>query len=512
MKPPELSSESSATSNKTTGMQGARKRTVVIAAVLSSHFIVAGAETSLEAPAEFELRAQHLELEIDLARIEITIDDNEPPRVTLPPIILQPGQTARNLSASTVGGSVVLRGTVGHGDPVPRAIVSATISSSQTVRIVGSSLELTVVHEPDDEPVQQQIPPTDAVKKPVPGREAEAEANAIVVVVVDDSETRVEGASDVWIQAQGGSTEIAGTRGDLSIKLVTGFAQLTNHHGNLDLDATDSEVTIEKAAGAVVATIHGGSLSVLESLADLNAEATEAFIEIRSAPALTHITGSYSTIQVTAGARRGLRVTGSHLDLSIDDVENGISANLSGGSLSARSIEGRCTLDLRDDLDAVLSDLRGDVRITGKHGPTVELHRVSGHSNIDLDDAEVKFGDLGSLALQTNDSSVTGFGVRNITGLIAHNTSLDLTLPDLVGRTEIKLSGATQADLQLSTPCQIKAELGDGIIGDRVRVSGCLLDFDGAQKRQPRRGIDGRTPIRVTATMEDTSKLFVTAY
>ena len=488
-------------------------RPVVLAVTILGFYSIAWAEDVIKPPAEFEIHAPNLDLVIDHARIEIVVNDDETPRIRVSPITIQNGQTNRELTASTVGGSVILRGMVETGNPVPRAIVWATITSSQTVRIEGRSLELTVVREPEDEVVQDgPTQATDGVEPPAADQDDEAGANASVTAIVDDSETRIEGVSDLWIQARGGSSNIVGTRGDLTIALKTGFARLTRHQGELNLDATDSEVTIDQAAGVVAAKIHGGSLSVLESLADLNAEVTEAFIGVRSAPSRTQLTGSDSTIQVSAGARDGLRVTGSRLDVSIDDVENGISAILSGGSLSARSIEGHCTLDLRDGVDAVISDLRGDVRLSGKQGATIELHRVTGHSNINLDDAELEFGDLGSLILRTNDASVTGFGVRNITGLVAHNTSLNLTLPDLVGRTELKLSGATQADLQLSTPCQIKAELGDGIIGDRVRVSGCLLDFDGAQKRQPRRGIDGRPPIRVTAALEDSSTLVVNAY
>ncbi len=45
--------------------------------------------------------------------------------------------------------------------------------------------------------------------------------------------------------------------------------------------------------------------------------------------------------------------------------------------------------------------------------------------------------------------------------------------------------------------------------GDRLRVSGCLLDFDGAIKRRIPRGIDGRTLIRLDAKLDQQATLQV---
>jgi len=472
------------------------------------------AQHRIELPIEVALETQRLELDLTDARVVITIDSSRPARFSAH--AADPG----------IGGDVSLEGAIspqaatqiwrrGTGGDLPTIVVDINVVPDQVLVINGKHLDLGITFS------DSTIEPNPAAEPDTPSKEATVKAPESadhgtpgdtgpgISVRLEDSAFRATRLQGLNLAATRSIIDLDITSGPLEIELVESEVHVRGLTGSSTLHAIASDVAIEDAKAGISVDLEEGSLTATRSDLKLNGTVSNTELALTTLFGSAQLDGSNTRIWITDGRNLPVHLKGTDLDIVLDDVGGPIRAELIGGQIQADTIGGRFDLKLEEGAEADLRDLENDLAIALYAGSTAGVSHVAGHTRISLNDSELEVSDLKSLELHAQVGRVTGTDIRNLTHIEMTDTDLDISLPGIQGKHDILLRGSTNAVVRLPTPCRVVAKMPDTTDGDRLRVSGCLLDFDGSAKRGMQRGIDGQPPIRLNATLDDSATLDV---
>jgi hypothetical protein len=497
---------------------GRRRPPLVGALVVACAVYFAAPEAEAQQQAALPLSASfsspRVELELTDARVRITVGAEGTPHIDAR---VEPGGSTTDvrLEVDHTPGSVTRIRRPDADGPQPTITVDLELSVDQVLSVAGARLELEISGPPPDPevlpPDQDPSPaaPTAKDSTSTAERPPEKSESPNTTVVVTDSQVTARNLGALSLTATGGMVDLSTSVGSSELRLDGSAAFLHRMRGSAVIEAFDSETTIEDAEGGVVINLDGGALTVNRSTSAIRGEFYGADVSIVTASGALQLSGSDSSIRVTDVTRAQTRISGDELRVALNDVGGPVHLALNGGSLGADVVEGRVDLQLTARAEAEIGDIRGDLAAVLSDGVRAEIDGVTGHTRVQLQYGELDLSDLKSLDLATQGGLVTGRGIRSIQRLEATDSDLELLLDDVNGRPKIDLRGTTDARVQLSTPCRVVAKLPESPFGDHLRVSGCDFDFDGTSKRSLRRGVDGRAPVVLEATLDENASLRV---
>ena len=472
------------------------------------------AQRRIDLPIEAALETPRVELNLTDARVVITIDPSRPARFSAR--AADPG----------IEGDVSLEGAispravtqvwrnVGEGD-LPVIVVEINLDPEQVLVVTGKRLDLGIsISDSTTEP-EPAVDPNAAADDGAAGADNSIsqsnpeETLSGISIHVEDSTLRATGLQDLNLAATRSIVDLDFTGGSTEIDLDECEVHVRSLSGSSTLHAVSSELTLEDVQASVSADLEGGHLTATGGDLNLKGKVSNTGISLVSLTGSVQLNGSDTSIRITDGQNLPVQLNGQDLDILLDDVGGPIKADLVGGRIQADTIGSRFDLQLAAGAEGDLRNLADDLTVILNDGATASVNRVVGHARIKLNDSELEISNLKSLDLRARGGILTGTDIRNLTHVEIVDTELDITLPGIQGNHDILLQGSTTAVVRLPTPCRVVAKMPDTTDGDQLRVSGCLLDFDGSAKRGMQRGIDGQPPIRLNATLDEFATLEV---
>ncbi len=467
----------------------ARALTVAVAAAFLTP--AAGAQQHIPLPVDAALTTPRLELDLTNARVRVQIGPERQPRFSARLADPSTGQEAA-LEVNFIPGSLtgVYRP---ESTAAPTIVVDISMTEDQFLLIVGANLDVEIVgpvadEQPDGASAVEEDEPAAAEAQPEPA------TGSAITAVLTDSRLTTENLGGLSLTATRGANEITAHTGALALDLRESAARVHDHRGPITLHSLDSDSLFRNTEGAISADVNGGVWEVSQGRGAVTGELDAADVVLETVSGPIKLTGRNSSIRINGAPDSRTQISGDDLQIDLSDLGGPLNTVLTRGSLEAELLAGRVDLRLNSDVTADLRDVRGDLAAVVSDRSRVAIRGVREHTRIQLNESELEVGDLKSLDLDARDSIVTGSGIRALTNLVATDTTLELSLGDVMGKPKIDLRGGSQATIHLPMPCRVVAKLADASLSDQIRVSGCDLDFDGLNKRSLRPGPDGRQP------------------
>ena len=472
------------------------------------------AQRRIDLPVETPLETPRVELDLTDARVSITIDSGRPALFSAH--TADPGIDRELFLVGAVTPGAVTRIWRNEGESnLPTIVVEVNLALDQVLIVTGRRLVLDITHvDPDIEPDPAVEPNTPVNEAPVvaldpanPG--IEDGIGPVISVDLADSDFRARNLQSLTLIAMRSIVDLEFIGEPLEINLDETEVHARGGRGSTILHAVASDITIEDATGDLLVDLEGGYLAATGGRLKVQGKVSNTGVELVSLLGTIQLSGSDTSIRITDMLDSPIQLAGTDLNIVLDNVGGPIRANLEGGRILADSIGNRLDLHLAAGAEADLRDLRGDLSMVMSDGVWAGVKHVAGHTRIHLDTSDLEITDLKSLELNARGGNITGAEIRNLTSVETIDSTLRITLPSKAGKHEIVLKGTSTASIRLPTPCRVIAKMPDITDGNQLRVSGCLLDFDGTRKRGMHRGIDGQVPIQLKATLDEFATLEV---
>jgi len=498
-------------SDRPRGSSPAGALTIAVAIILSAHGT--GAQQQIQLPISAPLTTPRIEMDLSDARVLVIVGSQQPPRIDAR---VEPADFAAEVVLDAVlqpGSLTRVRRPDADGVP-PTIVVEITLSADQRLTVVGNRIDLEISGTQSDA-AEAPLEPDPHISRPdrasskSEDQAPDPAADPVVTAIVTDSQVTAHNLDGLSLTATTGIIDIADLHGPLVLDLRESEVHIRGHRGLVTIDAFDSETTLENTEGRVSVNLDGGSLNVNRSRSTIDGKIVTADVAFDSVSGSVQLSGENSSIRITGAAKVPTQIVGDDLRVTLSDLGGSVRANLTRGALDADLIAGRIDLQLSEEAQADLRDIGGDFAAVLNGGAQAEVNGVTGHTRIRLRDSELNLHNLKSLEMDAQSGLITGSDIRALTRLEATDSRVELLLDTVQGRPKINLRGASDATIQLPTPCRVAAKMPEASFGDRIRVSGCQYDFDGISKRSPRPGVDGRAPVVLTATLDENATLRV---
>ncbi len=329
---------------------------------------------------------------------------------------------------------------------------------------------------------------------------------------LESSELDLEGGRGVVLEARESSVFLSGTRGQLTVTLDSGSAQIRGHRGSLKLEAAGTEVALIDCEGKVEPRLHGGSLDVRQGTGQLTAKADDAVLLFEGWRGQLTLTGTGTTVDARDAAEPGpWKVEGEDLQVTLERIAGPVTANFNGGRLEAREMGGILTVVASNRADVELTGLAQTANLKLTDAATAEVTDVSGDLVAEIEDSQLRADGIARLKLTGTRSQIQASGVMKLLRLQVSDSELDLDLATLAQHTSWKLSGTGRAAVRLPTPCRVKIDGPRDLLGDQIEVSGCELRVPGqpAQSKKEWFIYGDRKPVILTVNLGEDFELEV---
>lgn len=484
----------------------ALRSAILCGAVLISNSTFA--QNSISLPVDMELRTPRLEVDLSNARIEITIDPERPQRLSAR--FADPNTTSEVFLEGSIEPNAVTRlRRADTGDVSLALVVEIGVTPDQVLVVRGNRVGLTITQT-----VSTTAPAGSGPSPPgdPPGGANPPEAEETppkTTVDVSDSVFSASNLDELALTAYGGSSQLDSIGGTLALDLRETEVHARRLRGPISVSAINSDVTIDGCRGLISVDMEGGLLAVTEGASGIGGTFNNSNVEMTSTTGAVVVNGSNTSTRITDSADLSAQLTGTDLRITLDDVSGPIRADMTGGSLTAESIANRFDLKLAAQAEADLRDLEGDVAVLMSDGARATIRRVALHTRVRLEESELEVSDLRSFELNSRGGFIFGDEIHKLSRVESDGSDMDLSLSGVNQKHSIALSGPGSAVVRLPTPCRVVAKMPNTTAGSQLKVSGCLLDFDGTRKRGLRPGIDGQAPILLNATLDEIATLKV---
>lgn len=466
------------------------------------------AQSLLDLPADLPIETQGVELILNDARVEVTIDVEATPHLTARIGSKNPDTLASLEAGLSSGTTTRISRPVVEG-PIPAIVVTVSLTPDQALAIDGQNIDLNITKldqhlEAADSSVgdgEGQAPPA-----------AAAPAATSMMVSLMDSSFSAHNLGGVNLSSTGGTNTLGNTTGALVLELTDADVFSRDHRGAVTVNAVDSSVTLEGTRGRITLNTESGFLTAVGGTADVLGTVTNTQVDLDGMNKTIRLTGNGASIRVSNAPRNTVQLNGSDLRVTLNSIGGAVNSTLTGGSIDGDQIGGRVDLRLSNGARADFRDVQSDCALNLTAGSSARLDGVTGHLRAQLDESDLDVARLKSLELVARGGSVIGNEIGSLSKIDINGSTVELILPEIQGNPAMTLKNGASAWVQLPSPCRVQAKAPKGMISDQVRASGCQLVFDGARKGGLRRGLDGRKPVTFVATVDESSTLEVEGY
>lgn len=466
------------------------------------------AQSIFDLPTEIPIETQGVELILNDARVEITVDAEARPHLAATIGSKNPDAFASLEAGLSLGTTTRFSRPVIEGQ-VPTIVVTVSLTPDQALAIDGQNIDLSITKldqhldaaEPSGGEGQSQAPPS-----------AAAPAATSTMVRLIDSSFSAHNLGGMALASTGGTNTLGNTTGALVLELTDADVFVRDHRGPVTVNAVDSSVTLEGTRGRITLDTESGFVTAVGGMADVLGTVNNTQVDLDGVEKTIRLTGKGASIRVSNAPRNTLQLNGSDLRITLNSIGGAVNSTLTGGSIVGDRIGGRVDLRLSNGAAADFRDAQSDFALNLTAGSSARLDGVTGHLRVQLDDSDLDVARLRSLELVARGGSVIGNEIGSLSKIEISGSTVELILPDIQGQPAMTLKNGASAWVQLPSPCRVQAKAPKGMISDQVRASGCQLVFDGARKGGLRRGLDGRKPVTFVATVDESSTLEVEGY
>jgi len=491
------------------------RRSVILMFIMIALVIrppVTSAQTEVMLPSTVSIPTPHLELDLTTARVVVRVDSEYSPSVTARAAL--PEETASLSLVVDSSDSLVTRISRPHTDvEAPTVVVDINLSPNQTLGVIGTSLDLEITSTVGCQTTAEEGGTVRDSKPDFSGPHSKkgdhGSQTSPMSVTLTDSVFQGFCLPSLQLSAARGSNSLESVKGNLDFTLDETIVTIRNHQGQLVVVSTDSDLDLEKFDGSISLDLRGGSITGVEGSGRILGTAVNADVDLRSLTGSVQLTGNDSSIRVSDSSVSPIQITGANNRINLDTLTGSVNLNLQGGDFNGQDLQTRVNLRLADAAEGNVRSVEGDVVVVATGGSRFTISENTKHTRIQLDDSELDVSRIKSLELIARRSFTTGSDVRELSDIALDASEMVLSLPDLRGRPKIVANHGSYVRLEIPTPCSVVAKSKSSFVLDQFDVTGCNLVAPGARQRSVQPGADGRPPVRVFATVDDSSTVEV---
>lgn len=300
---------------------------------------------------------------------------------------------------------------------------------------------------------------------------------------LDESSIVYMGEGGARFSGQNSQISLQNTTGNHVVSTTDGTIHIDTHRGNIELRTSNVTVSIANLKGTVAAELSRGSLGLVASNGQVNCNGETISFNASHHQGSITASGSNNDIVIFDSTTSSLRLTGNSNRITINRGSGNGNAVLDGGSLDLESWTGRFTLQARAGADFNLCGIEGDAMAKLSDGAVGRLDRVTGHTRIQIQDADLELFELKSVELTATASFVTSNEVPELIRCEITDGEFRYSSSTIRGNPEIRLQQAAEAFFEIPTPCRIHLQ-GPGKKNSGHTVRGCDVRLGNSPAQQ----------------------------
>ncbi len=463
----------------------------------------APAQEVFEVPIELELPDAPLVVALDDASLEVVLKAG-----TVPVLRAlgdsEDGASSAALAITDSGTIEVRRAERAHGDArKPRLRLELVFTPGRRLQVTGSDLDVSVEVVPVAE--SDRVEEDEGAARPV----APAIGNQLFLEVTRSS-VNLFGVVGPRISATDSFVHASGTRGQLILVLAGGTVESEEHQGAVDLSGRGSEVVLSDTVGRVKLALIDGSLNVRGGSGNLDGSLNDAQLRVDGRRGSIIVAGSRARVEARDMIGANIEIKGGGHEVTIDELQGAVIADLSGGSLTVSELRGQATITARAGAEVTIDGVVGrpTLNLTDSSANVVD---VVGQLSAEVRRGSLEVDDVQRLELVARGAEIVASRLETLTKAEITSSQVDLDLQGLKHNPNLTLMGSTQARVRMHTPCSVKTGAGRLFTAD-ITVSGCDVQnktIKGRRKQMGRRGLDGQKKRTLNVLLKDGSTLEV---
>ncbi len=462
----------------------------------------------VELPVDAELDTNKVTIQLRSGRIEVVLDPAEEPQLLIEDLE-QGADTEGFVTIERAENALTI--TQPHGDQsvAPRLAIKIIARPGLSLTINGESLEVTV---------EGRVEP-DPAKAPAEGamfdEAAIAPAAAQLRIAVDDSDVRVTRASGASLAGRGSRFTFEDCSGPLLAELNSARLAVSRHHGLVRFKGDGGDVEVGELDGALRFTMDGGTLTVNGGRGTVQGEAQNANVALEGWQGTVQLSGVSARLEARRSGTENalLFFKGESTEVIVEELPGGLSAEIHGGSLSAKGLTGRAKVVARDGAEVEIEGVKDALELTLEESSNAKVKAIGRGTTLKLDQSAFSSEGLDGFEAKANGGRISVGGVTGKAELKATDTEIDLRVLTRGMHPQLTLDGRAAMRLVLPSPCLVMTEGVDesGAPPPGVSATGCEIAPKGTSRMQATRSAVRAGTTYVEAKVSGDAKLTVSA-
>ncbi|MEM7582921.1 MAG: hypothetical protein AAF560_06040 [Acidobacteriota bacterium] len=309
---------------------------------------------------------------------------------------------------------------------------------------------------------------------------------------VDQSNINLFAVEGVRIDASDSFVRAEQTSDLLYATLVGGSVEAIGHEGPVDLSAQEAEIWLEDARGKVVFEIEGGALSVSGGSGHREGKIRDGFGRFEGGRGAAIVAATDANLEVATVTQANVQLSGSGLEVALEEVQGRIETNMLGGRLTGRDLSGQVKVTARGDTEVELETLNGPLNLSLESGSGARVTGLAGAIQGSVHDGRLEVDGVRHVQLRGQRSELRLAGIERIRQIDVTDSILDLDLSGMRHDPLLTLRGASEASVRMQAPCGVKLDASSQAQFAQVSVSGCMMHSQSQGRVMfQQRGIEG---------------------
>jgi len=462
----------------------------------------------VELPVDAELDATKVAIQIRRGRIEVVLDPREEPQLLIEDLERGP-DTEGFVTIERADNVLAITQPHGEESVAPRLGIRITARPGLVLTINGESLDVSIEGRVEPDPNQPRN------ESAMFDEAAIAPAAAQLRITVDDSDVRIQRASGATLGGRGSRFTVEECSGPLIAELNSARLAVSRHHGLVRIKGDGGDADVSELDGALRFTMDGGTLTVNGGRGSIQGETASANVALEGWQGTVQLAGVSSRFEARrSGPENGLVVfRGESTEVIVEELPGGLSAEIEGGSLTAKGLAGRARVIARDGAEVEIEGVKDALDLTLEDSSSAKVKAIARGTTLKLDQSAFAAEGLGEFDAKASGGKIAVGGVTGKVELKATDTDIDLRVMTKGMHPQLTLGGRAEARLVVPSPCAVMTEGVDesGAPPPGISASGCEIVPKGSTRQQAARGAVRAGTTYVEAKVSDGAQLTVSA-
>ena len=462
----------------------------------------------VELPVDAELDTNKVSIQLRSGRIEVVLDPAEEPQLQIED--LERGvDTEGFVTIDRAENTLTITQPHGEESVAPRLSIRITARPGLVLTINGESLDVTVEGRVEPDPAKS---PNEAAMF---DEAAIAPAAAQLRITVDDSDVRITRATGASLGGRGSRFTVEECSGPVIADLISSRLAANRHHGLVRFKGDGADVEVSELDGALRFTMDGGTLTVSGGRGTMQGEAVSANVALEGWQGTVQLSGVSSRLEARRSGPENalLFFRGESTDVIVEDLPGGLSAEIQGGSLSAKGLTGRAKVIARDGAEVEIEGVKDALDLTLEDSSNAKVKAIGRGTTLKLDQSAFAAEGLDTFDAKASGGKISVGGVTGKAELKANDTDIDLRVLTRGMHPQVTLDGRAAMRLVLPSPCLVMTEGVEesGAPPPGISASGCEIAPKGTSRLQATRSSVRAGTTYVEAKVSGNAQLAVSA-